>query len=926
LAVDAEANERLWPPDEPGSFTVRPPPGSPRLLFIAPERGPATGGTRVALRGQGFTADVAVRFAGQPATAIEVASGELALAVTPPGPAGAVDVEVQTPDGVATLPGGFRYVPPPEILQIVPPEGPTTEETLLVIDGRGFEAGATVTLGDVAGLRTDVLSPERLATTAPPHPAGTVDVTVTNPDGQAGTRPEGFTWWPPPVIEAIEPERGPDLGGTPFRLRGRDFRAPATIWLGEWEALDVRVDADGRGARAVSAAAPAGTVDVRLYNPDGQLGTLEQAWRYVGPPILEGAEPPIVSRCGGGVVTLVGQSFEPDMQVRLDGVLAEVISVSPDGTRARVRVPPGREGPVEVVVTNPDGRSGRRPDILAYGIQPEVRTVAPTQVPIWGGVVVRVTGADLDRGVQVAFDDVPAERVVVVMAGCEAVLDVVVPPHPPGLAAVSAVNLDGVGGALPDGVEYVAPTLDPPHGLVPGYANVTLRGVDLRPGLTLRLGGVAPRALERVSDEEWRVLTPAGDRGPVAVEVRNVDGRGAVLDGAFSYRVYVDETDGNLTPDGDCNDVTVADMDDDGHVDLVTAAGSIGGIGRLAQPPAIHYGDGGGGFTRVALAPAGNGMNTTVGDLDADGDLDLFVANLSSEQSVYFRNDGGRRMTAPARFPARANAYDASFLDVEGDGDLDLLLLRNGSPENNERDGPERLYLNDGAGGLSEASARVEFNPVDVHDHDMAIGDLNGDGLPDAVIVVDNISAAFGSSRNRLLLNDGRGRLVGAPSPFNDLPGDWLNVALADVDADGDLDVLLPQDYVEGLSRPGTPAIALYLNDGRAGFRAAHERIRGLPPLPAFEVVPADLDGDGDLDLVVAIYGLLFADGRIEASRSAILLNDGTATFFESSQAFERGLDIATSDFGPGDFDGDGDLDLFECAAEGESRLWMQRD
>ncbi|MEZ4465088.1 MAG: IPT/TIG domain-containing protein [bacterium] len=700
IAEDGGGERRLWPADEAGQLMIVAPAGSPRLLFIAPDRGPATGGTRVALRGSGFTAELTVSMGGRPALDVEVASGELALATTPAAERpGEVDVEVVTADGRGALTDAFRYVAPPRVLSVAPPEGPTTEETLLVVDGDGFEPGAVVTLGDVEGQRTEVLGPGRLATFAPRHPPATVDVVVTNPDGQAGRLPAGFTWWPPPVIDAIEPDRGPDLGGTPFVLRGKDFRSPATVWLGGAEARDVVVAADGREARAVSAAAPAGTVDVQLYNPDGQWGALAAAWRYVGPPVLEGAEPPVVSRCGGGVATLIGQSFEPDMRVTLDGVPVEVLEVSDDGTRARIRVPAGEAGPVVVVVTNPDGRSAERRDVLSYGIQPEVRTVDPDRVPVWGGVVVRVTGADLDRGVAVAFDDVAAERVVVVAEGCDAVLDVVVPPHPAGRATVRATNRDGAAGALPDGVTYVTPSLDPPYGLVPGYANLTLRGVDLRPGLTVRFGDRVPRSLQRVSDEEWRILTPAGERGPVAVEVRNADGRGIVTPGAFRYRVYVDETGGNLIPDVDCNDVTVADMDGDGHLDLVTANGAIGGIGRLAQAPAIHFGDGLGAFQRTPLSPAGNGMNTTVGDLDGDGDLDLFVANLSSDRSEYFRNEGGRRFVPPARFAARANAYDASFLDVEGDGDLDLLLLRNGNPDNNEREG--RSGSTSGTGGAA---------------------------------------------------------------------------------------------------------------------------------------------------------------------------------------------------------------------------------
>jgi hypothetical protein len=920
-ATDADGARVVWPADGPAQLTVV--AGAPTLLHIAPSEGPLTGGTRVALRGTAFDAGLQVRFGARPAAEIEVVSAELALVLTPPGEvAGAVDVVVETENGTHRRPEIFRYRAPPEVLRVAPPEGPATQETLVVIDGRHFQAGAVVLFGDVEGTQTEVLDSERLSTIAPPHEPATVAVVVRNPDDQSGQQDAAFTWWPAPEITAVVPERGPDLGGTPFRVEGRHFRAPATIWLGVREATQVVVAPDGQSATGVTGAHPAGPVELRLYNPDGQWGRTD--WRYVGPPAIESADPPVVSRCGGGVTTIVGRNFEPGLRVRLNGLDAEVLEIAEDGTRVTVRAPAGPPGPILVEVENPDGRTARSDAVLVYGIQPVVRAVAPDQVPVWGGVLVRVEGADLEQGVDVLFDAVPAERVVVRAAGCEAVLEVVVPPHPAGPADVTAVTSEGARGTLPDGVLYVAPTLDPPHGLVPGYANLILRGVDLRAGLRVAFGDRAPRVLERISDEAWRVLTPPGEPGPVAVEVRNADGRGVVLAPGFTYRLFVDETTERLDARGDCNDAEVADLDGDGQPDVAVANGGLSGAGQLEQSPLIYFNENGR-LRREALAPVGNGLNIKAGDPDGDGDLDLMVANLSSPTSDFFRNEGRGRFAHDPRFIARASAYDTTFLDLEGDGDDDLLLLRNGTPENNAVDGPDQLFESNG-GRLSDVSEQIPFDLRDVHDHDVEPGDLDGDGVHDLVVVVDNISQSFDSGRNRLLLNDGRGRFREVPSPFNRYPGDWLDIELADIDADGDLDVLLPQDYVEGLSRPGTPAIAVFLNDGAAGFEEAPDVIRGLPPLPIYEIVATDLDGDGDLDLAVAVFGYLFVDGSIEAFRSAIMLNDGTGTFFEASSAFEQGLDIPSADFADADFDGDGALDLLECAAQGESRLWMQRD
>jgi hypothetical protein len=301
------------------------------------------------------------------------------------------------------------------------------------------------------------------------------------------------------------------------------------------------------------------------------------------------------------------------------------------------------------------------------------------------------------------------------------------------------------------------------------------------------------------------------------------------------------------------------------------------------------------------------------------------VSNLSSPNSHLFLNDGAGDFTLDRRLRPRGSTYDGDFIDVEGDGDLDIFLLQIGDPENRNETGPEQLFINDGRGNFADASARVPFTRGDVHDHDFAQGDLNGDGLVDLVIAVDRISRSFSSGRNRVLLNvDGQGferRTAG----LNNVPGDWLDVKMVDVDGDGDLDVVMPQNYLEGFSIRGSPAIAVFLNDGAANFEPAHDRIVGFPRLPAYDVVPIDLDADGDVDFLVAVHGIMYADGRLDPFRSALLLNDGTGRFIESTTAFESIARVATANFGVGDFDGDGDLDLVECAARNETRLWIQQ-
>ncbi|RYE10894.1 MAG: VCBS repeat-containing protein [Hyphomicrobiales bacterium] len=168
--------------------------------------------------------------------------------------------------------------------------------------------------------------------------------------------------------------------------------------------------------------------------------------------------------------------------------------------------------------------------------------------------------------------------------------------------------------------------------------------------------------------------------------------------------------------------------------------------------------------------------------------------------------------------------------------------------------------------------------------HSMAASaaDIDNDGDLDLVIAVE-----FGT--NRLLLNDGTGRFTDAsaslpPHP----PGDHEDVAIADFDGNGQLDLAF---YGED-----DQIAALFLNQGGLTFIEATARLpsRGI----ANAVVAADIDGDGDADLIVGNAGPDF-----------VLINDGAANFTDESDRLPVGNGI-TQDIATGDVNGDGTIDL----------------
>ena len=925
--VDDSGREARWPTDGAVTFRVGPVGDVLTLEGLAPTVGPSSGGTEFVLKGSGFGARTEVFFGGRRA-AIEVASPQLVTGVVPARAPGQVDVLVTRGPSRAVLTEAFEYRPPPVIDDVNPSAGPLTDGTVVVLDGVGFLPMVTVTLDDEeTEVPSTFIDGRRLALTMPAHAAGRVTLVVRNPDDQFATAVDAYEYVAPPKLTTFSPVRGTDAGGVAIQLVGEDLRAPAAVYFGDVESPSVVVSEDGLGAEVVTPPRVEGTYPIRFYNPDGQGARLDPGFVFQGPPVVTGAEPDIGARCGGLPITIVGQNFTETSRVLINNVAAEFVEVSDDGRRIVVIGPPGPIGPARIEVVNEDGRRVTDDSVLTLDRQPSIREVSPRRVPVWGIDDVLLRGGDLERtrGVNVGGRAVRQFEIVPAADPCDGLLVMDLPALEAGIYPVELVGEDGALAQLDDALEYVEPTLSPRAGLTPGYTTVVVRGIGLSAGLEVSFGERSPRAIERVSDEEWRIVTPANEVGDVDVVFSLPrQQRAATLTSAYRYRAFVDRTRGNLDAPGDCNDVEVGDIDGDGDLDVVGAFGGVGGLEPVEQSTGVFRNDGDGRFQRTGVVPRGNGLNSRLGDVDGDGDLDMLVSNLSSDNTYLFINDGRGGYQLSPNLRIRGSTYDGDFVDIDGDGDLDIFLVQIGEPENGNIAGAEQLFLNDGLGNFTDASARIPFSRTDVHDHDLDHGDLDGDGVVDLVIVVDRISRSFSSGRNRVLLNRGEDGFERVTDGINDAPGDWLDVKLVDVDGDGDLDIVMPQNFLEGFSVRGSPAIAVFLNDGSAGFEPAHDRIVGFPRLPAYEVVPRDLDDDGDIDFLVAVYGILFGDGRLDSFRSALLLNDGTGRFIESTTAFESIARIASTNFAVADFDGDGDLDLIECAGRGQSRYWRQ--
>ncbi len=329
--------------------------------------------------------------------------------------------------------------------------------------------------------------------------------------------------------------------------------------------------------------------------------------------------------------------------------------------------------------------------------------------------------------------------------------------------------------------------------------------------------------------------------------------------------------------------VSTGDYDNDGDDDVFFASQNSSNL--------LYENLGNGQFKDVTQAAGvstiSSGYSGVWGDLDNDGDLDLFAAFWDKDNRLYI-NSGNKTFqesALSAGLKLRTSSLHAVMADVDNDGWLDIYLTVN--------DKGNRLYRNNGNLTFSDITAA---SGAGYNGRAMAAGffDYDKDGDVDLYLVHDYKQA------NHLFQNDGAGHFTNVAAQAGvDFAGDGMGVDFGDYDNDGWLDMYIT-NYHQSL---------LYRNNGNGTFSdvtsAAH-----LPPVGmSWGCNFLDCDNDGWLDIFIANQSK-FWELLPDIYPNVLFHNKGDGTFRDA--AAQAGLATSFDSFGSAtlDFNNDGWLDI----------------
>ncbi|MCU1347524.1 MAG: hypothetical protein JWO56_554 [Acidobacteria bacterium] len=246
--------------------------------------------------------------------------------------------------------------PAPTIASVSPSTIDAAGGATVTIAGTNFSNGATVRFDTLSATGVSFVSATQLTAIAPAHAAGSVAVTVTNPDAQSATSSVTYIV-PGPSMASVSPASGPNSGGTALTILGNGFLPGATVTIGTRTATAVTV-VDSSTITATTPLGPANeqigiAQDVTVRNSDGTTATKSGAFIYTLAPLtISSISPNVGNGAGGTSVTIRGTGFTTSIatSASFGGAAATALTVV-DATTIVLKTPPHANGTADVVLT-----------------------------------------------------------------------------------------------------------------------------------------------------------------------------------------------------------------------------------------------------------------------------------------------------------------------------------------------------------------------------------------------------------------------------------------------------------------------------------------------------------------------------------------------------------------------------------------------
>ncbi len=793
-------------------------------------------------------------------------------------------------DGQAvTQPDYFFYAPPPVITDltttpanVVIRGGSTLGGTTLRLVGTGFSLLSQVTLDGLDAMNEQFVSETELLFDIPAHAANAgVDLVVTDEFGRTDTAAFSFEYKVPPLFAssvALDPPFGPASGSITMTVTGSGLQADDILRIN-----GAPITVNNLGPTAHEFPSPMLAVGPYPMEIEDRVGTIT-----VGPDFIVKAAPQLTSLSvvsgastgnldvplsGGTVIRVTGTAFDAGDVFKING---NTTTITPDSaTQFTFTAPSGTAITLDLLVTDLAGQMGALDDALRrVGFDDLTFGRLPTTTSVDDHSAARGAIGDLD-------DDGADDDVVLVSPRGESpgtrdeYTRILFGDGSPGLEDKTSTNFPSYGSADTE-ADYFT-----------GYA-VVVGDVDGSNGDDI----VVLDLPQGYNDDDYG--------GSYGGTLPSVDVNPPLF-GTYLYlnrngfRTFTNNGSGTFTIANGAS----ADTYPSGEVDTGEGTYTLFDAYQKTFPE----------------TPFGTPTAGALGDIDDDGDLDMVVSTDNYTSTQVFFNFAYVDFTQDPYYTMGSAIADGSYRYASG---TRVLINELSESLGRWRDAtPARLGLM-GTFGSTVPS---------LHSHDIKLGDVDGDDDLDAVVTWDNPLttspyelyyyrsygyapySATAKIATRVLENDGYGFFTDMTStwmPAGSGQEFWQGHRLALADLDGDLDPDLVILHAQGIDAfQGDPAftasaLRILRNDTTVFVDVTSTAIPTLPTdsddnFRGGSVVARDIDGDGNVDIVIGAAESLTNDDGDPISATRLLLGTGSLQF-KLANEFVPGADEDTGE------------------------------